>query len=69
MLEATISQQELLSCPFFDHLPSHISKLLLLCDRCVPFHQLVSPMGFHVTYIPKGNLVQCTNQNKIKQTA
>ena len=41
-----------------DHVSSNINKLrLLLCYRRVPFHQLASPPGFHVTHIPKGNLV------------
>ena len=48
------SQQELLlSCWFFDHVPSKMNKLwLLLCYLRVPF-QLASPPGFHVTH-PEG---------------
>ena len=52
-----VSQQELLSCCFCDHVSPNISKLwLLLCFLRVPL-QLASPPGFHVTHIPKGNLV------------
>ena len=46
------SQQELLSWCFFDHVFSNINKLwLLLCHLRVPFafHQLASPLRFHVT--------------------
>ena len=51
------SQQEVLSCCFFHHVPSNINKLwLLLCYLRVPFHQLASPPAFHVTHIPKGNV-------------
>ena len=32
-----------------------------LCYLRVPFHQLASPPGFHVTHIPKGNLVYVLN--------
>ena len=52
------SQQELLSYRFFDHASSNINKLwLLLRYLRVPFHQLASPPGFHVTHIPKENLI------------
>ena len=51
------SHQKLLVCCLFDHVSSNINKLwLLLCYLRVPFHQLASPPGFHVTHIPKGNL-------------
>ena len=51
------SQQELLSCCFVDHVSPNINKLwLLLYYLRVPF-QLASPPGFHITHIPKGNLV------------
>ena len=51
------SRQELLSCCFCDHVSPIINKLwLLLCYLRAPF-QLASPPGFHVTPIPKGNLV------------
>ena len=40
----------------FDHVSSNIS-----CHCCcylgVPFHQFAPPPGFHVTHIPKGNLL------------
>ena len=50
------SQQERLSCNFFDDVFSNINKLwLLLCYLRVPFHQLASPTGLHVTHIPKRN--------------
>ena len=52
------SQQELLSCCFFDHVSSNTNKRLLRCYLCVPFHQLASPPGFHATHITKGNLVR-----------
>ena len=56
------SQQELLYCCFCDHVSPNINKLwLLLCYLRVPF-QLASPPGFHVTRIPRGNLVLlCVN--------
>ena len=56
------SQQELLSCCFCDHVSPNINKLwLLLCYLRVPF-QLALPPGFHVTHIPKRNLVlPCIN--------
>ena len=57
---STSQQELLLSCCFFDHVSSIVNKLwLLLCYLRVPFHQLASSPGFHVTHIPKGNLVIC----------
>ena len=60
MFKANISnssQQEILSCRFCDHVSPNINKLwLILCYLRAPF-QLASPSGFHVTHIPKGNLV------------
>ena len=57
------SQQELLPCCFCDHVSPKIKRLwLLLCYLRVPF-QLASRPGFHVTHMPKGNLVLlCINK-------
>ena len=38
------------------HAPCFLQQNCDYCVTCVSF-QLASPSGFHITYIPKGNLV------------
>ena len=53
------SQQELLSCCFYYHVPPNLNKLwLLLCYLRIPF-QLASPPGFDFNTYPEGEPCIC----------
>ena len=45
--------------------PLQVEKYLYACYRCLPFC-LATPPGFHVTRIPKGNLVSLLHKKEEK---